>query len=355
MVAITDRAARQIESNRKILAPYAADPDLCLYSPQDNVDSLAHPRVASWLRFVQTSYQPPPTDRRRILLILPCTATKPYVASVEHRAINARLLTEGFTPTEPAITVPEELISAHPDVDPELFELGPLRRDDLEIARVVMSEPLAFVPYEHLVAYPGGASPAVAYDDPGLFENRGNAVSPWRSDSTAERVTNTRWRWGPNERRAYVEMHNAMATAVADVLTRLADSYDHAIAWVAPGLTHRSFCLSRDERSAHGIAASKRVGDRRLALTGVNDLVEREHQIEVLPTTAECDDARARLQRRLDASPAAANAVFARGGGGATPLALPELLDVLIRRLDALHHDLPATAPSPAHGAASTA
>lgn len=345
MVTITDRAARRIESNRKIVPPFEVDPDLCLYSPQDNLDALANPRVADWLDFVGTAYEPPPTDRHRVLLILPCTATKPYVASVEHRAINARLLAEGFTATGEAPRVPDELLAGQPDVDPHLFDLGPLRRGKLEIARVVMSEPLAFVPYEHLCEYPGGESPAVAYDDPGLFENRGNAVSPWRDDSTAERISDTRWRWGPNERRAYVEMHNAMASAVAHVLTRLAGAYDHAIAWVAPGLTHRSFCLAGDERSAHGIAGSKRVDGKHLALTGVNDLIDESLRLEVLPTTDQCDDARARLRQRLGTSAAAANAVFARGGGGATPLALPELLDVLVRRLDALALDLPAPAP----------
>lgn len=347
MVSVADRTARLVESNRKILDPFDVDPGLCLYSPQDNLDSLDHPRVAEWLRFVRTDYRPSPCEHRRVLLILPCTATKPYAASVEHQAINARLLAAGFDVTGSAPTLPNEIVAAHPAADPRLFDLGPLRRGDLEIARVVMSEPLAFVPYEHLVEFPGGASPASAYDDPGLFEHRGNAVSPWRPDSTAERVSETRWRWGANERRAYVEMHNAMATAVADVLERLADSYDHAIAWVAPGLTHRSFCLADDERSDHGIAGSKRVDGERLALQGVNDLVDEALRLEVLPTTDQCDDARSRVQRRLGTSAAAANAVFARGGGGATPLALPELLDVLVRRLDALALDLPAPARSP--------
>jgi hypothetical protein len=55
---------------------------------------------------------------------------------------------------------------------------------------------------------------------------------------------------------------------------------------------------------------------------------------KVLPDVDACDDARARLGDRLGVSAAAANAVYARGGGGATPLALPELLDHLVARLD---------------------
>ncbi|MEM9035998.1 MAG: hypothetical protein AAGD18_15480 [Actinomycetota bacterium] len=335
MVSITNRDERIVESRRKILPPFAVEPSLCLYSPQDNVDALHHPEVADWLEFVRHTYEPLPTSLRRVLLFLPCTATKPYVASVEHQAINGRLFAEGFEPVAGSPTVLDELGTRFPDVDPRLLDLGPLRRGDVEIARVVMSEPLAFVPYEHLVTAPGGGpSPATRYDDPGLFENRGNAVSPWRADSTAEEVGVGRWRWGANERRAYVEMHGEMAVAVADVLRRLDGAYDEVLAWVAPGLTHRSFCLARDERSEHGIAASKLVDGRRLPLVGVNDLVDPEQRIEVLPDVESCDDARARLAGRLGVSVSAANAVYARGGGGATPLALPELLDHLIVRLD---------------------
>ena len=339
MVTIDDRPTRLVESRRKILPPYEVDPDLCLYSPQDNLDALDNPRVAAWIDLVRNRYVPPPTDARRVLLFLPCTATKPYVASVEHRAINARLLAEGFRPVAPRRWLPDELHAALELDDPDLLDLGPLRRGDLELCRVVMSEPLAFVPYEHLVDHDGTVSPSVAYDDPGLFEHRGNAVSPWRADSTAEQVSTTRWRWGPAERRAYVEMHNTMAEVLAAVLTRLDGVYDHALSWVAPGLTHRSFCLARDERRAHGVAGSKLVDGHRLPLVGVNDLVPDPLRIEVLSSGDDCDDARARLQQRLGVSPSAATAVFARGGGGATPLALPELLDVLVARLDDLTND----------------
>lgn len=343
MVAITDRPSRVIESAHKILSPYELDPDLCLYSPQDNVDALANPRVAAWLRFVEDEYRPAATDARRILLFLPCTATKPYIASSEHRAINARLLAEGFEPVGPDVRLPEEIVAMHPDDDPRLFDLAPLRRGEVEICRVVMSEPLAFVPYEHMLTFDGGQSPAVSYDDPGLFEKRNNAVSPWRSDSTAEEVAPNRWRWGDNERKAYVEMHNAMAEALAHVLTRLDGAYDHTMSWVAPGLTHRSFCLARRERSSHGVVATKQVAGKRLGLIGVNDLLPERLRIDVLPSSAQCDDARARLHERLGGSKSATNAVFARGGCAATPLALPELLDVLVARLDAV-----ATAETPA-------
>ena len=122
------------------------------------------------------------------------------------------------------------------------------------IHRVVISEPMALVPYECIVSYEGKPSPATAYDDPGLFENRGNAVSPWRRISPPRPVSSTRWRWGDEERRHYVLMHNAMAEAMAAAIARIARHYSDIVAWVAPGLTHRSFILGASERAANKVA-----------------------------------------------------------------------------------------------------
>lgn len=122
-----------------------------------------------------------PAGRRRILLLLPCTKTKPYPFSVEHKRINQTLLKAGFRPTGP-LALPRELLNAlEPDFAPEVLNLSPLADSrGTVIHRVVISEPLGVVPYEHIISYEGKPSPACAYGDPGLFENRGNAVSPWR-------------------------------------------------------------------------------------------------------------------------------------------------------------------------------
>ena len=42
------------------------------------------------------------------------------------------------------------------------------------------------------------------------------------------------------------------------VVGRLKPYYGEVVAWVAPGLTHRSFILDREHRSANGVAASRR-------------------------------------------------------------------------------------------------
>jgi hypothetical protein len=335
MVTVHSRARRVLESKAKIEPPFALDESLCLYSPQDNVDALCHPRIADWLRFIQHDYVPKlPRAARRVLLLMPCTKTKPYPFSSEHKHINQRLVAAGFRPCGDLV-LPQPLATRlEPKYSRDVLNLAPLIDDHGTVVhRVVISEPMALVPYECIVDYDGKASPATAYDDPGLFENRGNAVSPWRADCTAIALSATRWRWGDEERRHYVLMHNAMAEAMAATIARIAAHYTDIVSWVAPGLTHRSFILARGARAANGVAASRRVGSTNLALLGANDRLPPDRQIECLPTPQHCADAVRRLARRLGVGMSHARGVYSRGGADATPLALPELLDALMARL----------------------
>ena len=335
MVSVEDRSRRLLESAVKIESPFKLDDSLCLYSPQDNVDALAHPRIAEWLDFIQHDYKPAlPDAERRVLLFMPCTKTKPYPFSTEHLAINQRLLDQGYRPFR-RHDLPQQLQARlEPPFAQDVLNLSPLVDGrGTVLHRMVISEPMAVVPYEHIVEFGGKASPAVAYDDPGLFENRGNAVSPWRADSTAVRISPTRWKWGDEERRHYVMMHNEMARILAGLVARIGHHYTDVIAWVAPGLTHRSFVLARGERSHHGVPTSRKVGGRRLDLIGANDLLPAQLRIACLPAPADCKHAIQRLSHRLGIELPQATAIYARGGANATPLALPELLDVLVSRL----------------------
>jgi hypothetical protein len=335
MVSVEDRPRRRLESALKIEKPFRLDETLCLYSPQDNVDSLKHPRIAEWLDFIQNEYEPEfPDAERRVLLFMPCTKTKPYPFSSEHMAINQRLLDEGYRPSRRSCLPQELLARIEPPFSPEVLNLSPLVDDNGTVVhRMVISEPMAVVPYEHIVEFRGKPSPAVGYDDPGLFENRGNAVSPWRPDSTATRVSATRWKWGDEERRQYVVMHNEMARILANVVARIGLNYTDVICWVAPGLTHRSFVLARGERALHHVLTSRKVGAKRIELVGANDHLPTELRIACLPLPDDCKNAISRLSRRLEIDLARATAIYARGGVNATPLALPELLDVLVKRL----------------------
>jgi hypothetical protein len=335
MVSTTDRKRRLLESRLKICPPAKLDDSLCMYCPQDNLDALGHPRVRQWIRFVTRSYVPRIGRRdRTILLLLPCTKQKPYPLSPEHLSINARLLRAGFLP-EGGPTLPGAFSPHLPEgFPPSVLSLAPLRKGSIVIHRAVMSEPLVFVPYAFAYMRGGRQSVACAYDDPGLFEARGNAVSPWRRDFTGIRVSDNRWRWGDNERRAYVAMHNTMSGYLARLIARLAPRYEAVVAWVAPGLTHRSFLLERGLRAANGIPASRRVGSRNLTLVGANDILPAETRIECLPTPAQCEAAKRRLAKRLRRPISAIGGHYSRGGCGATPLALPELLTFLVSRLE---------------------
>jgi hypothetical protein len=335
MVTVDDRAKRVLESRLKIESPFELDDTLCLYSPQDNVDSLKHPRIAEWLNYIQNEYLPElPDAERRVLLFMPCTKTKPYPFSSEHMAINQRLLDEGYKPLGRQVLPQELQARLEPPFSPDVLNLSPLTNDrGTVLHRMVISEPMAVVPYEHIAEFRAKASPAVAYDDPGLFENRGNAVSPWRQDSTAVQMSATRWKWGDEERRAYVVMHNEMARILANVVSRIGRHYTDVVSWVAPGLTHRSFVLAKDERAFHHVSTSRKVGAKRLELVGANDHLARELRIGCLPEPDDCRHAIERLSNRLGIDIPRATAIYARGGMNATPLALPELLDVLVKRL----------------------
>ena len=335
MVTVHNRAQRVLESKAKIESPFVLDESLCLYSPQDNVEVLSHPRIADWLRFIQHDYAPKlPQARQRILLLMPCTKTKPYPFSSEHKHINQRLIEAGYRPSAD-LRLPDQLLTRlEQKFSRDVLNLSPLiDSHGTVVHRMVISEPMALVPYECIVEYDGKPSPATAYDDPGLFENRGNAVSPWRMDCTAVPLSPTRWRWGDEERRHYVLMHNAMAEAIAATISRIASYYTDIVSWVAPGLTHRSFILARSARVANGIAASRRVGLTSFELLGANDHLPPDQQIECLPTPQHGKDALRRLARRLRVNISHAKGAYSRGGTDATPLALPELLDVLIARL----------------------
>jgi hypothetical protein len=288
-----------------------------------------------WHRFITQSYEPQlPSGTRHVLLFLPCTKTKPYPFSVEHKRINLGLISAGFQPTG-ALVAPNELLDAlEPEFPPEVLNLSPLRDDrGTVIHRVVLSEPLGVVPYENIMSYEGKPSPATAYDDPGLFENRGNAVSPWRPDFTATAVSQTQWKWGDEERRGYVTMHNVMSEWIAAFVTRLAGHYSERVAWVAPGLTHRSFVVGKSERKDHRVPAFRNVGGARLDLVGANDRLPPHLAIECVPTFDHCRVAMAKLATRLGRKVSQVGGAYSRGGGNATPLALPELLETLVEVL----------------------
>ena len=328
------REDRLPESARKIRPPFMLDQSLLFYSPQENLDGMDHPLVAAWHEYIRDTWTPSPTSGavRRVALLIPCTKYKPYSTSREHRAINGALLAAGWQP-EGASTAPDDLAaSMGTDEGPEFLHDGPLRRGDVILDRLVMSEPMALVPYEHIYYWNGRPSPAALYDDPGLFEARGTSVSPDRPDCTATPTGNGRWRWGPAERQAYAETHNYLADVIRAALVRLSPQYSAIGAWVSPGLTHRSFLADKALRRAEGLAMSRGGTEGPVELRGV--LESDPGMVTVMPNKSQLEEARVRLAERLrsegrKATPGAVRAIYARGDGNDTPLGLPENLSHL--------------------------
>ncbi|HJM41768.1 MAG: DUF5591 domain-containing protein [Nitrospinota bacterium] len=327
------RTERIRVSSHKTVPPYTLDERLTFYCPQENLESLNHPIVKPFHDHMLKRYRPPRFSGKATMLILPCTRTKPYHLSAEHQAINRLLDTLGFKPTHrsrrPAGLRPSD------EIPEALLEISPLRKGARHVHRMVISEPMGLVPYEYLYYFKGGLSPVSRYDDPGLFEHRRNAVCLWRKDSTAE-WGKTGYAWGNNEREAYVTYHNVLVEILTRTLVRLRSRYAGIVAYVSPKLTHRSFLASRDEKRAGGLPIFRKVRGKRMDLIGVNDL--GPGLVEVLPKAEGFTEARARLAGRLERSGASGGeakvrAHFARGGGGGTPLMLPEVLEILKRRI----------------------
>lgn len=327
-----DPADRLADSRRKIRPPFELDPSLCIYSPQANLDALEHPRVKAWLRFLEHEWEPERSPGRRVALLIPCTKYKPYNTSREHRAINRALLAAGWEPEGDFTELTSLRDVLEPGEDPALLHVGPLRKGDVVLDRIVMSEPMAMVPYPYIYEWRGEQSLATSYDDPGLFEARGTSVSPERVDCTAIDLGNGKWRWGPNERAAYVEVHNRLVDIIVATLRRVRDHYAAIGAWVSPGLTHRSFLADVALRKAEGRPLTRRGPDGPVTLRGVLDRMPGA--VTIMPTTGQLDQAKATLAKRLaregrPATPGAVRAVYARGDGNDTPLGLPEALEHL--------------------------
>jgi hypothetical protein len=193
---------------------------------------------------------------------------------------------------------------------------------------------MALVPYELLYHFRGEPSPVARYDDPGLFEHRGTAVCPWRPDCTGKPAAQG-YRWGDNEKAAFVEMHNRLVELIVAMLQRFGDAYIARLAFVSPKLTHRSFLTSVEEKRRAGLALGRQTGQGMQRLIGVND--SRPGLVRCIPDEGEIEAILGRLAQRLPGrTPRQIKGTFATGGAGATPLVLPETLAVLGQHLDSL-------------------
>ena len=333
------RENRFHESAIKIREPFKIDPSLCIYSPQENVESLNHPKIKNWQQFIQNKWTPSsiPKGTKRLALIIPCTKYKPYITSREHKAINSALLRDGWKPIGKSEAPNEFEKLIEKGDDPEIFHEGYLKKNNLILERIVISEPLGIVPYEFIYFWNGKQSPATSYDDPGLFESRGTSVSPYRPDSTATEIKGGKWKWGNAERNSYVEMHNHLVGIIASSLKRVSHHYHEIVAWVSPGLTHRSFLASNRIKLEEGISSSRKIQGGRKKLNGVLDI--ESEILKIMPTLEQLKLAQQHLEKRLrkegrNSSPESVRSIYARGDGNDTPLGLKETLEYLLTWLN---------------------
>lgn len=336
---MTSRSDYIPESEEKIKSPFELNPELTLYCPQENVEALEHPQVREFQDHIRSEYTPPEPvrDRTSILLMYPCTKTKPYLLSDEHLNINKHLLEQGWEPVN-SPEIPEGLFDhLSEEYGEQLLETGPLTRDGVVVHRAVLSEPMGLVPYDLVYSFKGEPSPVSRYDDPGLFEHRGNTVCFWRDDATGEKKENGSWKWGPNERKAYAKIHNSLVEHLIAVFDRLDSYYEKLIGYVSPKMTHRSFLSSKDEKRQFGLPLAKQTNNGRVELHGVND--KRNKPIEIVPNDDEINSLLKHLKSRLEEEKGEnltdqqVKGYYGTAGGRATPLVLPETLSILNKHL----------------------
>jgi hypothetical protein len=264
---VADRERLVELARAKPVPPYTLDDRLTFFCPRENLAALDLPTIRAFHRWTREQYRPA-RGEPAILLLLPCQRVKPYSLSAEHRAVNGALLKAGYRPTCRG-DWPEALTARAPA---DLLSNAPLRGACVRIDRAVISEPLGIVPYEAIYTWRGKPSIAARYDDPGLFEHRGLAC-PWREDCESRVSKSGAVRWGEAEREAYVATHNRLVAHIAAVLDKWRGAYRAILAYVAPGLTHRSFLGGVEERRAAGIPGARRVRGQLLRLESVADRI----------------------------------------------------------------------------------
>lgn len=126
------------------------------YIKANSVDSLMRPDLRRYRDFIAERYVRP--DKREIALIMPCSARKPYSASITHRRIMSRI--EKFRPalhklvvTSPVGLVPEELDETYPSRFYDIPTIGKWYEDEKMMIRSTLKNYLSRNKYEHVIAF----------------------------------------------------------------------------------------------------------------------------------------------------------------------------------------------------------
>jgi archaeosine synthase len=148
----------------EVVEPYApvAGEEMLAYA----AESLHRPEIVRFRRRVRERYRKPP--HARILLLLPCSARKPYSASRSHRRFRQAIMASKnpsalheVIVTSPLGLVPRELERFYPARAYDIPVTGDWNRDE---AALVSEDLAAYVeanPYDTIVAHLGAEAPIV--------------------------------------------------------------------------------------------------------------------------------------------------------------------------------------------------
>ncbi len=150
--------------HRELLESYApvAGGEILAYSHE----SLSRPEVVRFRRRVRERYAKPPSAR--VLLLLPCSARKPYSASRSHRRFREAILACGnpsavheVIVTSPLGLIPRELERFYPARAYDIPVTGDWSRDEGAMVVEDLKAYLAANPYDAVVAHLGAEAPFV--------------------------------------------------------------------------------------------------------------------------------------------------------------------------------------------------
>lgn len=146
-------------------------------------ESLTRPEVVRFRRRVQARYAKPPSAR--VLLLIPCSARKPYSSSRSHRKFREALLACGnpsvvheVIVTSPLGLIPRELERFYPARAYDIPVTGDWSRDEAVMVTEDLRAYLAANPYDAVVAHLGAEEPIVREAVPDArLTARGRATS----------------------------------------------------------------------------------------------------------------------------------------------------------------------------------
>jgi archaeosine synthase len=139
-------------------------------------ESLHRIEVAAWVEALMERYSPPPSAK--VLLLLPCSARKPYSQSRTHRrlfeameGVRNRWAVHEVVLTSPLGAVPRELERMYPAAHYDIPVSGDWFPDEVERMRLLVDRMRAVGSYDAVVSHMGGGL-GFLRDDPSITTTR---------------------------------------------------------------------------------------------------------------------------------------------------------------------------------------